>query len=342
LEPEEQKIVFKTLNGDREIPKKFLPALASFMNNVYFQRAWIVQEVTLAQDVLFQYGTSSCLDPKDKVFSMLEIYRLFTGHSQLLIEPDYRQPVEDIMIDVARNVILRIKDLSVLAFTAQHRWRGTSLLPSWVPDWRDGIPFQQLRHHVLPLASSGPGGVDFEDGGRTLRAHGFEIDKIDHAVDLDFSGKHAWVKSIMTYLEVDTCASNQHTCGTKAMWLALLFLVSPNRFESYHSKRESPEKTAPSGPLHSTNFPPRDRNARSHLAETFWAWLKAETDPTQLRCSEVKTNLRNEWLYATEHGSFVVAPATAEPGDVIVAFPETFPFFVLRNIGAYHFVIGVA
>jgi hypothetical protein len=449
-EPDERKIVFETLNGDRKMSEDFFPALTGVMDNVYFRRAWIVQEMTLAQNVVLQYGTStcpltnlehylspdeqmseharsdedqarpddeivsakqglpnsptgtpvtfsdilskrdngavqtllillirermghlfkrsallesgarmakqevlgyllvitgraSCLDPKDKVFSMLEIYRIFTGQSELLVDPDYRQSVEEIMIAVAQSIILRIKDLSVLSYIAQTRGKGTSLLPSWVPDWRDGLRFEQLGHQDVPLLPFRAGNVLFEDGGRTLRSYGFGIDKIEHGVDIEFSDKDAWIKSILSCIEHGPRAHDQRICGTEAMWLAILFIVSPERFYSYNTEVASLDETPSLDPLNSANFPPRTLNAATRLAETYWAWLGAEITPSIRLYSRMKRESRNERIFTTENGTYVAAPAKADKGDIIVAFPGTIFLFVLRKVGAYHFFIGVA
>jgi hypothetical protein len=448
-EPEEQKILFETLNSERKMSQESESALFKFTQNAYFQRAWIVQEIALSQRVIFQYGTSSCplerlehtlsndqvmthplpegertlggdedvpvkqelansstrelvelpdprlswshpkmqaililmmrkrtlflresllrknqprtisqqilgelllitrnaacADPKDKVFSMLEIYRICTGQRQLLIEPDYRQSAERIMIDAAQSIIFRTQNLSVLAFSAQRDAKSTSLLPSWVLDWRYGLSFEQLIHQAAAFMHSDSLDVSFESEGRILHVGGFEIDKIHNPVEIDFSSKPAFIENILACIKISSSATNQTTYGTAAMWLAILYIVNPEKFFTYETSRSTADETSPTGPLNPANFPPQTLEAVIHLAETYWASLFLEYVPPTPRMGrfDMRKNVRSERLFATEKGSFVAAPATAERGDVIVAFPGTIHLFVLRKVGDYHFLVGV-
>jgi hypothetical protein len=464
-EPKDGKMLFETLNGDMTVSEKCRPALQGLMDNFYFRRAWIVQEIALSQDVILQYGKiscplkklerhlseellsiqsgtlkteasdeyenelvkqafakhptrklldvsdirsshkngtvqtililtmrgrmssllgapldktsvrvrnqevlgdllslagrSGCLDSKDKVFSMLEIYRIFTRQSQLLIEPDYQQSVEEIMINVARSIILSLKDLVVLSFAVQQHREDTSLLPSWVPDWRNGMFFEQVGHPAVPYDHAETLSVSFENHGRTLRVCGFEIDKIDSPIDIDFFDRYAFLESILTYIELEPCARSLHTYGTAAMWLAILFIASPDEFQSYSRPHagtiapwpsvsvSTPARAGTIAPaatefLSSTKFPPQTPEAASYLAEKYWAWLQeAWLHPTERIFSAMRRKLRMEKVFTTQNGNYAVATAMANKGDVIVAFPCTSCLLALRNVGEYHFVVGV-
>jgi hypothetical protein len=55
----------------------------------------------------------------------------------------------------------------------------------------------------------------------------------------------------------------------------------------------------------------------------------------------MRRKLRMEKVFATQNGNYAVATAMANKGDVIVAFPCTSCLLALRNVGEYHFVVGV-
>jgi hypothetical protein len=292
-------------------------------------------------DLFVITGNTVCLDPKDKVFSMLEIYRVCTGQSHLFVEPDYRQSVEEIMINAARSIIVNMKDLNVLRLACQNSWRRTSLLPSWVPDWRKGMPHQLLRQAVAPVVRNEPLDVGFENDYRSLRVRGFEIDEIDCGVHIDFSTKYAFVQSVLACIELCHHSLDWHSCARAASWLAILYIVDPFQYHSYHISRASIDAAAQSDPLDPANFPPRTLDAASRLAETYWVWHGDDSsDLSRSMHSTIRRSIRKEGVFTTKNGSYVAATAMANKGDIVVAFPRTFCLLALRKVGGHRFVVG--
>ncbi|KAF1945324.1 hypothetical protein EJ02DRAFT_369686 [Clathrospora elynae] len=132
-------------------------ALALFFRKTWFNRAWIIQEVVFARDVngqwhntparldaakrtyetstnegllyaLIRARSSSCQDPRDKVYSQL-------GLGKADIFPDYDLAVADVYITAARYILENSNSLLLLTCVEGDEFQKIPGLPSWIPDW---------------------------------------------------------------------------------------------------------------------------------------------------------------------------------------------------------------
>jgi hypothetical protein len=433
-EPEEHKIIFKTLNGNRGKTKDFWRAFYDFLRNDYFRRAWIIQEITLSLDVVIQYGasscpleliyrtlipkdrsdrrperrrlrarrkpqasqlketssektrlgirqvifvagfrnilieskyltlakplpeyphaliwvflvtrTSSCLDPRDKVFSMLEIHRVWTGQIELLVEPNYQRSVEQIMIDAAQSNISIGRNLNILRCTEPPLESRALMLPSWVPEWRWESGAGVVGN---PMSMDPPIGIeywraDFEENNRILKVSGLEIGTIKYDLDVDFSDNHAFLTSVLRSVSVSISrqSSTDNLCGTNTFWLAILSFADKEKLQSI-KKPNSDVETSPSvvkpkalDCLRPGEFPPQTPDAALALSKIYWGWFLA-TQPQEAEFCKRK-------VFGTTNGSYIATLANAKQGDRIVMFPNTIHLVLLRPIGGHYYFVGI-
>jgi hypothetical protein len=336
-EAEDQEIVLQTLNGDRNESEDFRIAIFDFLNNAYFQRAWIVQEIMLSPNVVLQSGASTC--PLEK----LQNYLLDKfDKKDVTIKQDYanaptRRPFKFYDFRSIEQSYL------VLGMRRRVYWRGVLLTNDNQDIFGDLFvitgntvcldPKDKVRNEPLD--------VGFENDYRSLRVRGFEIDEIDCGVHIDFSTKYAFVQSVLACIELCHHSLDWHSCARAASWLAILYIVDPFQYHSYHISRASIDAAAQSDPLDPANFPPRTLDAASRLAETYWVWHGDDSsDLSRSMHSTIRRSIRKEGVFTTKNGSYVAATAMANKGDIVVAFPRTFCLLALRKVGGHRFVVG--
>jgi hypothetical protein len=77
---------------------------------------------------LIRARSSSCQDPRDKVYSQL-------GLGQATIFPDYKLPVTEVYTTAAKYILEHSDNLLLLACVEGDDFQVIAGLPSWVPDW---------------------------------------------------------------------------------------------------------------------------------------------------------------------------------------------------------------
>lgn len=77
---------------------------------------------------LIRARSSSCQDPRDKVYSQL-------GLGQAAIFPDYKLPVTHVYISAAKYILEHSDNLLLLTCVEGEDFQIIPDLPSWVPDW---------------------------------------------------------------------------------------------------------------------------------------------------------------------------------------------------------------
>ncbi|KAF1821911.1 uncharacterized protein K489DRAFT_228268 [Dissoconium aciculare CBS 342.82] len=287
--------------------------------------------------------------PRDKIFSMLEIYRICAGTELPLVEPDYHRSCEAIMIEAAENIILHQNNLDILSCAADHRHRRDRILPSWVPDWREQLcPEMHFNGYSLgsAIAKTEHTFCKIRDDHRLLESWGYILNKIDRAIRIDISDREAFANSVLASAKMVSDPSAHDNYGTKAFWLSILFFLDARMFDIYQwsfggqcdPTEAHGEDALPDGDvrklesLSAPQFPPRSRDAAVELTDVLWKYFYSEKFP--------------QWIYdgsnifLTRMGSCVVAPKTAKSGDEIVLFPNTAYMFTLRRIFEYHHVTG--
>jgi len=118
------------------------------------------------------------------------LYRLqpMSGEAVLsipIIKADYNRTLEDVYLDIAKQIILRAEDLRILSAVSHdsNNPGSGSCLPSWVPRW--DVPINHLRpglskssYHSQPWTNTVPFEEAVKIDGDVLNCHGFIIDTI--------------------------------------------------------------------------------------------------------------------------------------------------------------------
>ena len=123
---------------DRRLPASLLPdmdedpnSLKECLLNLQATRKGLLFEswCPVLEDVLPMMHPFRASDPRDKVYSLLgQAYDL----KGISLSIDYNCPVEDLYINVARQILNRSTALQILYYNCG---RKSYNLPSWVPDW---------------------------------------------------------------------------------------------------------------------------------------------------------------------------------------------------------------
>lgn len=86
--------------------------------------------------LLRRTNSSTCQDPRDRIYGLLGLTSLHKADSQLLIIPDYRKDVLDVYKDFTYAHILNTNSLDILQLSGLQRRSGVDLQHSWVADLR--------------------------------------------------------------------------------------------------------------------------------------------------------------------------------------------------------------
>jgi Heterokaryon incompatibility protein (HET) len=117
----------------------------------------------------------SASDPRDHVFA-------FLGHPFLknIVEPDYTLPLEDVNMQFAKKVLQLSQSLNILCFVQTKTLDMSSLEPSWVPKWHEGLNsgpgYRSYRDVALSEENADQILISIE--GTHLRVNGFIFDTI--------------------------------------------------------------------------------------------------------------------------------------------------------------------
>jgi hypothetical protein len=185
---------------------------AGFQDSLAFRhiwnrrRAWLLHKVvqkparafSLSLLALAAYFCSNeATDPRDRLYGLTGLCTIDHG-----LEINYSESVEEVYLRFAKSFIEHHKSLDVIAFAALFVPSSSSLLPSWVPDWRARVdpvvvplmasqsatdfvgnlrPPRTLNFKGTPLRymASGLKPAVFQFASSTLLAHGCLIDTVD-------------------------------------------------------------------------------------------------------------------------------------------------------------------
>ncbi|CZT10743.1 uncharacterized protein RAG0_15124 [Rhynchosporium agropyri] len=170
---EKTLISFNSLHAD-EMPDPKIQALetrhlldfagyAQFFNEMYWKRAWVIQEITVGPKVaegevwqgidhllefreryyvkrtpigLFEALILSrkalATDPRDKIFSLLG---LCPDGATFVPVPNYRQPLESIIADMSKAMMAWDKSLDMICLRGVSLKQSTTWIPTWAPNW---------------------------------------------------------------------------------------------------------------------------------------------------------------------------------------------------------------
>jgi hypothetical protein len=87
------------------------------------------------EDVGYRTRSTSCQDPKDRIFAVLS---LLPDHFKHTILPDYSKRLSEIYTEAFRSEFEFVRDLRLLRHCELQKTQDAQLLhtlPSWVPDW---------------------------------------------------------------------------------------------------------------------------------------------------------------------------------------------------------------
>jgi hypothetical protein len=161
-------------------------------DRLYTRCLWKRDLTERLQDSRFCEAT----DPRDKVFSLLNLLPNLDGNLAWLLEVDYLLPVATVFTRAARYSIETLCSLEVLCYKEGRI--GTTGLPSWVPDWtrQSLFPIHRLSliHHYrsqfhpdAPISMykySGPRWrnttpvASFNDQSNAIMLSGYKLDTI--------------------------------------------------------------------------------------------------------------------------------------------------------------------
>ncbi|KAF1950901.1 HET-domain-containing protein [Byssothecium circinans] len=178
-------------------------ALARLFQRSWFDRVWIIQEVTNTERwyhvptrlsatkitwssahrdgllyALIRARPSSSQDPRDKVYSQL-------GIGGASIFPSYERSVAEVYITTAKYIFKHSDNLFLLTCVEGEEFQHIPGLPSWVPDW-SCTKFLGLRitgYHAFTAAGDRPRRCYLQDQDET-NIIGIEATKIDEIVKI--------------------------------------------------------------------------------------------------------------------------------------------------------------
>ncbi|KAL8701433.1 MAG: hypothetical protein Q9201_004917, partial [Fulgogasparrea decipioides] len=186
------------------ITRRDLKALSSLLSRPYWQRTWIIQELTLGgvysqvlcgkrrvswgqvcevtrflndarmvlQDEHKENLASEATDAADKVYAFLG---LLPQEISSIIVPNYSRPVQDTYVNYTKSIIAATGSLKIILIGNRHGLPDT--WPSWVPDLRlhpDPHHLQIAVDDVYHTSRNSLARVEFLPSER-LRCEGFKI-----------------------------------------------------------------------------------------------------------------------------------------------------------------------
>jgi hypothetical protein len=282
------------------------------------------------EDIIDIMRQRSCLDPRDRVFSTLNIHSYRTKPNELLVEPDYRLPIDDVFILAARNSILESQSLDILSRSESSRLKRSSTLPTWVPAWGHEGSSQKSGGHLSWIRScKAPSviidsislDVEFTNRDRLLQARGWKVDVIDRELNIAFADERSFISSILRLVMQASTDAEQYVCGTRSFWSSLLILVS---FIGNGDRESLEAKCPPKSPV----------EAFAILKEL---WAKLQSNRAGWKGKHWTSELRT---FLTRQGTYLVAPLELVEGDNVVAFPATSYVFLLRKTFEFHRLLG--
>jgi hypothetical protein len=122
--------------------------------------------ISLLEALLWSRRTHAT-DPRDKIFALLGL--CYDGPTFVPL-PNYKQPLESIVVDMSRKMIQLNRSLDIVALRGIGARKGKSSLPTWAADWptmwEGNITLQE--DHVLQAPSSCKINPVLEDSNRLL------------------------------------------------------------------------------------------------------------------------------------------------------------------------------
>lgn len=90
-----------------------------------------------------------CSDPRDRVYALLGLASLGPSSNQILITPDYNQPVANVYVGFVSSLIRSMSSLDMITLAGiGNRFSGSTLdVPSWVPDLQSQV--RRVNYHSI-------------------------------------------------------------------------------------------------------------------------------------------------------------------------------------------------
>jgi hypothetical protein len=276
------------------------------------------------EDLLPMMHPFQSSDPRDKVYSLLgQAYDL----KGISLNIDYNCPIEELYINVARQILKRSAALQILYYNCG---RKSYNLPSWVPDWSTW----RFAHNGTCVDRV------FSACGQTTP----KVRVLDTANRLEISG---CLVSKITFLSESIGQFYQSTdCPERAAWLNeqlnLLDAHGP-----YAEGNETTDDMLWRTLVADTSF--REEKAGRELAAQYEAHLGAteespwtKKDMARQFCDAVRRRSRYRRLCLTERNFFGAVPDEAEVGDWVCMFHGGKFLFVVRPSGLDYVYVGHA
>jgi hypothetical protein len=263
-------------------------------------------------------------DPRDKVYALLGQAYDFKGIS---LPIDYNCPVEELYINVARQILNRSTALQILYSNNGRKYYN---LPSWVPDWstwRFGHNGTSVDHVFSACGPTSP-----------------KLRVLDTANRLEISG--CLISKITFLTENIGQFYESHECPDRGAWLSDQ-LALLNHHGPYAENSETPDDMLWRTLVSDMTFV--EDKAGKELAAQYEAHLSAteespwtKKDMARQFCDAVRRRSRYRRLCLTERNFFGAVPDEAAVGDWVCMFHGGKYLFVVRPSGLDYTYVGHA
>lgn len=177
-----QFIIRHSMNAITRLDPQRAVQLSDFNNRIRGRSVVSQGSDTQLLQLLFQARTSYATDGRDKLYAILGIA---SNAVNPVLRPDYHKPVVDVYTSVASYFIDRDRNLDILSFVEDHRFRRKDDLPLWVPDWEVHPPVFPFYTHPQWTRMRATGTTtamcSFSPDKKFLTVRGQEIDIVEHS-----------------------------------------------------------------------------------------------------------------------------------------------------------------
>ncbi|KAI1144510.1 HET-domain-containing protein [Hypoxylon sp. FL0543] len=273
---------------------------------------FIFQVNTTLIELRLDYGNSHCTDPQDRLYAVLSL--LPECERALIPQPDYTRPYDELYQEVALRWIEYYRSLDLLSYCDL---QNSVPFPSWVPDWSTPSKIVDTVGTLL-ACSQLSAYYDFPKPEvlRVVGAAKAKVEKYHQIPHLDNTSRDVVFEEIRRLL-LKVQLEKRHTVEELAR------TITRNCFADSYD-------------------PPHDRrpdlDTAKKLVELMLSDYEFDRDDFQLS-SPYRTALkearviRGARLIVTTDGYLGIAPASAEPGDVVCVILGCSTPLLLRPLG---------
>ena len=288
-------------------------------------------------DQLFNFHSSRCSDPRDKVYALLGIA---SDSSALAIVPDYLIPMENLSTTVSARVIEKSQSLEILEY-ARPSSNSNKTLPSWAFDIEESHALQRnfsgLRDIFMASGTISPR-IAFEFDQSILVVRGLVVGVAETCLEHSFA-HHA--------------ASNLHSAFKDILPLYLSFKQSLEKIRNHLGNTDSTNSAIVAILFEAVSncagvFRGRPEEAKIVL-ELFMERITSSMKSTaefQVYPGMIESFLDEiRYLYGrkfciTKENRLALVPERTQPQDIVAILLGANRPYVLRPVGDKYILIG--